>query len=149
MHTRTLGRSGLTVSALGLGCMGTSEFYGAGDDDESIAVIHRAIELNQVMVAEIMSPRGKIISLPSDMPIEAASAKIVDEQHSRVPVYDAEQGRDHIIGVIYSKDVARLMHFRGVAAGMGVASARGEYTVTCATAISILTLGWKKTRCTE
>ncbi len=37
--------SDLTVSALGLGCMGMSEFYGAGDDDESIAVIHRALDL--------------------------------------------------------------------------------------------------------
>jgi aryl-alcohol dehydrogenase-like predicted oxidoreductase len=45
MQTRTLGRSGPTVSALGLGCMGMSEFYGAGDDDESIATIHRALEL--------------------------------------------------------------------------------------------------------
>jgi aryl-alcohol dehydrogenase-like predicted oxidoreductase len=45
MQTRTLGRSGPTVSALGLGCMGMSEFYGATDDDESIAVIHRALEL--------------------------------------------------------------------------------------------------------
>jgi aryl-alcohol dehydrogenase-like predicted oxidoreductase len=45
MQTRTLGRSGPTVSALGLGCMGMSEFYGASDDDESIATIHRALEL--------------------------------------------------------------------------------------------------------
>lgn len=45
MKTRQLGRSGLTVSALGLGCMGMSEFYGPGDDTESIKVIHRAIEL--------------------------------------------------------------------------------------------------------
>jgi aryl-alcohol dehydrogenase-like predicted oxidoreductase len=45
MLTRTLGRSGLTVSALGLGCMGMSEFYGESDDDESIATIHRALEL--------------------------------------------------------------------------------------------------------
>lgn len=45
MHIRELGRSGLSVSALGLGCMGMSEFYGATDDAESIATIHRAIEL--------------------------------------------------------------------------------------------------------
>jgi aryl-alcohol dehydrogenase-like predicted oxidoreductase len=44
MRTRTLG-NGLVVSAEGLGCMGMSEFYGPGDDTESIATIHRAIEL--------------------------------------------------------------------------------------------------------
>jgi aryl-alcohol dehydrogenase-like predicted oxidoreductase len=46
MQTRELGRSGLFVSALGLGCMGMSDFYGAGDEAESIATIHRAIELS-------------------------------------------------------------------------------------------------------
>jgi aryl-alcohol dehydrogenase-like predicted oxidoreductase len=45
MTDRTLGRDGLTVSALGLGCMGMSEFYGPTDDDESIAAIHRALDL--------------------------------------------------------------------------------------------------------
>jgi aryl-alcohol dehydrogenase-like predicted oxidoreductase len=45
MTNRTLGRDGLTVSALGLGCMGMSEFYGPTDDAESIATIHRALEL--------------------------------------------------------------------------------------------------------
>jgi aryl-alcohol dehydrogenase-like predicted oxidoreductase len=45
MQIRELGRSGLKVSAQGLGCMGMSEFYGPGNDEESIATIHRALEL--------------------------------------------------------------------------------------------------------
>ncbi len=45
METRQLGTQGLTVSALGLGCMGMSEFYGATDEVESIATIHRALDL--------------------------------------------------------------------------------------------------------
>ena len=45
MDRRTLGRNGLVVSQMGLGCMGMSEFYGAGNDDESIATIHRALDL--------------------------------------------------------------------------------------------------------
>jgi putative hemolysin len=90
-------------------------------------MIHRAIELNQVTVSEIMTPRGKIFSLPADMTVEAASGRIIEEQHSRVPVYDPSRGREHIIGVVYSKDISRLMHFRALAAtrqssGMTIAS---------------------------
>jgi aryl-alcohol dehydrogenase-like predicted oxidoreductase len=45
METRKLGDQGLEVSAEGLGCMGMSEFYGATDEDEANATIHRALEL--------------------------------------------------------------------------------------------------------
>jgi len=45
MQKRSLGSQGLTVSALGLGCMGMSEFYGTANDAESVATIHRALAL--------------------------------------------------------------------------------------------------------
>jgi aryl-alcohol dehydrogenase-like predicted oxidoreductase len=45
MTRRKLGGQGLVVSAQGLGCMGMSEFYGAADEEEAIATIHRALDL--------------------------------------------------------------------------------------------------------
>jgi aryl-alcohol dehydrogenase-like predicted oxidoreductase len=47
---RKLGRQGLEVSAIGLGCMGMSQFYGPRDDGESVATLHRAIELGVTFI---------------------------------------------------------------------------------------------------
>ena len=75
-------------------------------------LIHRALELDDVPVREIMTPRQKIFSLPSNLPIEAATAQVLEHMRSRVPVYDESRGPEHIVGVVYSKDLARLMFFR-------------------------------------
>jgi aryl-alcohol dehydrogenase-like predicted oxidoreductase len=94
MQTRTLGRSGLTVSALGLGCMGMSEFYGASDDDQSIATIHRALELgvNFLDTSDAYGPHtnerlvGRAIADRRDKVVLATKFGIVrnpDDPHSR------------------------------------------------------------------
>lgn len=91
-------------------------------------MIHNALELHNLAVREIMVPRHKIFSLPADMPVEDAMARVVEEQHSRVPVYDPEKGKENIIGLLYSKDLSRLMHMR-MTAGLAVAGSESRMRV--------------------
>jgi CBS domain containing-hemolysin-like protein len=79
-------------------------------------MIHHALDLGDLTVREIMVPRHSIFSLSAEMPIEEAMARVVEEQHSRVPVYDPEKGKENIIGLLYSKDISSVMHARLTAA---------------------------------
>ncbi len=78
-------------------------------------LVHRALELGDVPVREIMTPRQKIFSLPANMLFEDACARAFDRNHSRIPIYDEARGPEHIVGAVYARDLARLLYLRTAA----------------------------------
>src|SRR6202521_4818380 len=58
-------------------------------------MIHHALELESITVREVMVPRPDIFSLPGDLSLDDALARVVEEQHSRIPVYDPQSGPEH------------------------------------------------------
>jgi len=74
-------------------------------------VIHRALELGNVTAREIMVPRPDIFSLPASMTLDEVLGKVVEAKRSRIPLYD-ERGSEHIVGMLYVRDLLRLMHLR-------------------------------------
>jgi magnesium and cobalt exporter, CNNM family len=90
---------------------------------EEEMILH-SLELGDITVRQVMVPRPRIFSLPADMPLETALTRVVEEQHSRIPVYDPHSGPEHIIGLLYSKDLTRWMRLRYVKAPNDAASAR-------------------------
>src|SRR6201987_2729894 len=75
-------------------------------------MIHNAIELDTITVREVMVARPDIFSLPSDLMLDDALVRVVEGQHSRIPVYDPQRGPEHIVGVLYYKDLMRWMRLR-------------------------------------
>src|SRR5438270_1573990 len=75
-------------------------------------MIHSAIELDSITVREVMVARPDIFALPSDLLLDEALARVVEGQHSRIPVYDSQRGQEHIVGVLYYKDLMRWMRLR-------------------------------------
>jgi aryl-alcohol dehydrogenase-like predicted oxidoreductase len=92
VQQRKLGSQGLVVSALGLGCMGMSEFYGARDDAESTATIHRALELGITLLdtADVYGPHtneelvGRAIAGRRDEVVLATKFGIVRDPADRM-----------------------------------------------------------------
>src|SRR5215468_4286285 len=75
-------------------------------------MVHHALELENITAREVMVPRPDIFSLPGDLTLQEAIDRVVEEQHSRIPVYDPKSGPEHIIGVLYSKDLMRWAGMR-------------------------------------
>ncbi|HEX7588940.1 MAG TPA: hemolysin family protein, partial [Anaerolineae bacterium] len=71
-----------------------------------------ALELDNITARQVMVPRPRIFSLPADLNLDDALSRVVEEQHSRIPVYDPQRGPEHIVGVLYAKDVMRWTRFR-------------------------------------
>jgi CBS domain containing-hemolysin-like protein len=71
-----------------------------------------ALELDNITARQVMVPRPRIFSLPADLNLDEALSRVVEEQHSRIPVYDAQRGPEHIVGVLYAKDLMRWTRFR-------------------------------------
>ena len=102
MEERALGSGGLRVSALGLGCMGMSEFYGEGDEGESLATIGRALELGVTLLdtADIYGPFtneelvGRAVRGRRDRVVIATKFGIV---RSDDPAFRGINGRPHYV----------------------------------------------------
>jgi putative hemolysin len=75
-------------------------------------MIHSALELETTTVREVMVPRPDVFALPADLVLEDALARVVAEQHSRIPVYDPQRGPEHLVGVLYARDLMRWMRLR-------------------------------------
>ena len=75
-------------------------------------MIHSALELENITAREVMVPRPDIFSLPGDLTLDEGLSRIVEEQHSRIPIYDPQSGPEHIIGVLYEKDLMRWTRLR-------------------------------------
>jgi CBS domain containing-hemolysin-like protein len=90
-----------------------------------------ALELDEIAARQVMVPRTKIFSLPSDLDLDEALSRVVDDQHSRVPVYDPERGPEHIIGVLYAKDLMRWTRLRLGHTAVASAAARISQMTIC------------------
>src|SRR5437016_3017519 len=87
-------------------------------------MIQNALELENITVREVMVPRPDIFSLPGDLTLDEALGRVVEEQHSRIPVYDPKSGPEHIIGVLYAKDLMRWTRLRLTASPLQPMAAR-------------------------
>src|SRR5438067_10625629 len=75
-------------------------------------MVHHALELENITAREVMVPRPDIFSLSGDLALQEAIDRVVEEQHSRIPIYDPKSGPEHIIGVLYAKDLMRWAGLR-------------------------------------
>lgn len=82
-----------------------------------VDMIHRVLDLDELSVREIMIPRNSIVSVPVDASIDRVLQTMIEQQHSRLPVYDGRPER--IVGVLYYKDLLPVWQERRAAIQSG------------------------------
>lgn len=80
-------------------------------------MIHRVLDLDELSVREIMIPRNKIVSVPVNASLDDVLHTMIDQQHSRLPVY--EDGSEQILGILFFKDMLHLWQDRRAALRIG------------------------------
>ena len=114
MKTRQLGRSGLTVSALGLGCMGMSDFYSGQDDAESTRTLHRALDLGVTFfdTADMYGPfkNEELLSraLPGRREAVVLATKFAIERDPNDPTRRGINGRPEYVKAACEASLKRL-----------------------------------------
>ncbi len=94
-------------------------------------MIHRALELDNLTAREVMVPRPDIFSLPANLLLEEALKRVSEEHHSRIPVYEPQRGPEHIVGVLYARDLMRWMRLKvSLPPGHSAAARLGLMTVS-------------------
>jgi putative hemolysin len=83
-----------------------------------------ALELDNIAARQVMVPRTRIFSLPADLNLDEALTRVAEGQHSRVPIYDPQRGPEHIIGVLYAKDLMRWTRLRLGPSGLSTVALR-------------------------
>jgi len=76
-------------------------------------IIHRVLDLDQISIREIMTPRNDIVSVPVDATLDRVLAAMIEHQHSRLPVYDGQP--EQIVGILYYKDLLPVWEERRAA----------------------------------
>ena len=75
--------------------------------EEQEDMIASVFDLHRILVREIMVPRSRVTCLPFTTDLSALLAQVVEDQHSRIPIY--EDKPEHIVGILYTKDLLRIV----------------------------------------
>ena len=106
LGARAEGRSSQIATAEELKLLVSAGYGSGGLPAHQQEMLHRVIDLGQVLAREVMVPRRNIVSVPVTLTLDELLRIVTEDQHSRIPVYDGSP--EQIIGVLYTKDLLKV-----------------------------------------